>query len=178
MQDFATIHSMGDSPMTLEPRIDPSTPTAKKTTSHAQHQCLPASRDWRSKAHSPREGGWSGISWWFQLMFMFFMFTNVYNHPMKSGKNLVNISKHKNMLAWAGKTIWLVVSTIFKNMKVNETDYPIYYGKYNMLETTNQFNMSWYSHNSFPFMFNGMLMGFVEKIRWLLKLFPTSMGII
>jgi len=33
---------------------------------------------------------------------------------------------------------WLVVLTILKNMKVNGNDYPIYYGKYKMLETTNQ----------------------------------------
>ena len=107
------IHSMGDSPMTVEPPIESHWPInpkrPKKKPSHAPHQCLPASRDWRSKAHSPREFGWSGISWWFHRMFMFFMFTNVYNHPMKSGKNLVNISKHENMSAWAGKTIWLVV---------------------------------------------------------------------
>jgi hypothetical protein len=33
---------------------------------------------------------------------------------------------------------WLVVLTILKNMKVNGKDYPIYYGKYKMFETTNQ----------------------------------------
>ena len=32
----------------------------------------------------------------------------------------------------------LVVLTILKNMKVNGKDYPIYYGKYKMFETTNQ----------------------------------------
>jgi len=33
---------------------------------------------------------------------------------------------------------WLVVLTILKNMKVNGKDYPIYYGKYKMFQTTNQ----------------------------------------
>jgi len=34
--------------------------------------------------------------------------------------------------------IWLVVSIPLKNMKVNGKDYPIYYGKEKMFETTNQ----------------------------------------
>ena len=34
--------------------------------------------------------------------------------------------------------IWLVVLTILKNVKVNGKDYPIYYGKSQMIETTNQ----------------------------------------
>jgi len=40
-------------------------------------------------------------------------------------------------------TDWLVVKkTILKNMKVNGKDYPIYYGKKNMFETTtNQLRM-------------------------------------
>ena len=33
---------------------------------------------------------------------------------------------------------WLVVLTILKYMKVNGKDYPIYYGKKKMFETTNQ----------------------------------------
>jgi len=36
------------------------------------------------------------------------------------------------------KTLCLVVLTILKNMKVNGKDYPIYYGKWKMFETTNQ----------------------------------------
>jgi len=36
---------------------------------------------------------------------------------------------------------WLVVSTILKNMKVNGKDYPIYYGKSKLIETTNQLIM-------------------------------------
>ena len=34
--------------------------------------------------------------------------------------------------------IWLVVFTILKNVKVNGKDYPIYYGKSQMIEATNQ----------------------------------------
>ena len=36
------------------------------------------------------------------------------------------------------ETNWLVVLTILKNMKVNGKDYPIYYGKQKMFQTTNQ----------------------------------------
>ena len=44
--------------------------------------------------------------------------------------------------------IWLVVSTPLKNMKVNGNDYPIYYGKYKIFETTNQgFNMGLITYN-------------------------------
>jgi len=36
-------------------------------------------------------------------------------------------------------SIWLVVLTILKNMKVNGKDYPIYYGNIKfMFQTTNQ----------------------------------------
>ena len=48
------------------------------------------------------------------------------------------------LAAWfAGKSTiyWLVVLTILKNMKVNGKDYPIYYGKYKMVKTTNQFSL-------------------------------------
>jgi hypothetical protein len=31
--------------------------------------------------------------------------------------------------------------TILKNMKVNRKDYPIYYGKENMFQTTNQYKI-------------------------------------
>jgi hypothetical protein len=34
--------------------------------------------------------------------------------------------------------VWLVVLTILKNMKVDGKDYPIYYGKKYIFETTNQ----------------------------------------
>ena len=33
---------------------------------------------------------------------------------------------------------WLVVLPILKNINVNGKDYPIYYGKQKMFETTNQ----------------------------------------
>jgi len=36
--------------------------------------------------------------------------------------------------------IWFVVLTLLKNMKVNGKDYPIYYGKQKMFQTTNQYN--------------------------------------
>jgi len=42
------------------------------------------------------------------------------------------------ILSFIYKYIWLVVLTILKNMKVNGKDYPIYYGKKKMFETTNQ----------------------------------------
>ena len=43
--------------------------------------------------------------------------------------------------------IWLMVLTILKNMKVNGKDYPIYYGKIKMVETTNQLCICVYINN-------------------------------
>jgi len=43
------------------------------------------------------------------------------NHLASGGKSLIQQT--------LGAHIWLVFSTILKNMKVNGKDYPIYYGK-------------------------------------------------
>ena len=46
---------------------------------------------------------------------------------------------------------WLVVSTILRNMKVSRKDYPIYFRKKNMFQTTNQYIYMYiliYQHSS------------------------------
>ena len=47
---------------------------------------------------------------------------------------------------------WLVVLTILKNMKVNGKDYPRYYGKYKMFETTNQIPSGFRVATGLPFL--------------------------
>ena len=66
---------------------------------------------------------------------------------------------NKNDSLIIAKPYWLVVLTILKNMKVNGTDYPIYYGKIHMFETTNQIQPA-YLHdgsNWTPHMFDSFL---------------------
>ena len=60
--------------------------------------------------------------------------------PRKAGLRVVakNPAACRDDL-WLWHVIWLVVATPLKNMKVNEKDYPIYYGNIKfMLQTTKQ----------------------------------------
>ena len=60
------------------------------------------------------------------------------NVPPIWGSLVAFIHRHPKKKKYIFIIYWLVVLTILKNMKVNGKDYPIYYGKEKMFQTTNQ----------------------------------------